>query len=109
MAVQDGLDDILQSRSLPDDLVAPGHLLDARDSRLPGDRDRAQQPVSTSALTAALALTGHEAEAREALQDYRALPSSARLRTTAGHRCIEAGVGSFADEVALDCPSAPKM
>jgi hypothetical protein len=56
-----------------------------------------------------LALTGHEAEAREALQDYRALPSSARLRTTAGHRCIEAGVGSFADEVALDCPSAPKM
>ena len=26
VAVQDGLDDILQSRSLPDDLVAPGHL-----------------------------------------------------------------------------------
>ena len=26
MAVQDRLDDILQARSLPDDLIAPGHL-----------------------------------------------------------------------------------
>jgi adenylate cyclase len=34
-------------------------------------------------LAAALALTGHEAEAREALQQYLALPSSERLRTIA--------------------------
>jgi TolB-like protein/Tfp pilus assembly protein PilF len=34
-------------------------------------------------LAAALALTGHEAEAREALQDYLALPSSAQNRTIA--------------------------
>ena len=34
-------------------------------------------------LVAALALTGHEAEAREALQNYLALPSSERLRTIA--------------------------
>ena len=34
-------------------------------------------------LAAALALTGHEAEAREALQHYLALPSSERLRTIA--------------------------
>ena len=34
-------------------------------------------------LAAALALTGHEAEAREALQHYLALPSSQRLRTIA--------------------------
>ena len=26
MAVQDRLDDVLQARSLPDDLIAPGHL-----------------------------------------------------------------------------------
>ena len=34
-------------------------------------------------LAAALALTGHEAEARKALQHYLALPSSAQLRTIA--------------------------
>jgi tetratricopeptide (TPR) repeat protein len=40
-------------------------------------------PFPHAALTAALALTGHEAEAREALQQYLAMPSSARLRTIA--------------------------
>ena len=34
MAVQDRLDDILQARSLPDDLVAPGHLPAKRLRRL---------------------------------------------------------------------------
>jgi adenylate cyclase len=34
-------------------------------------------------LVAALALTGHEAEAREALQSFLALPSSGQLRTIA--------------------------
>jgi TolB-like protein/Tfp pilus assembly protein PilF len=38
-------------------------------------------PFSRAVLTAALALTGREAEAREALRDYLALPSSAQLRT----------------------------
>jgi adenylate cyclase len=40
-------------------------------------------PFPHSNLAAALALTGHEAEAREALQHYLALPSSAQLRTIA--------------------------
>jgi tetratricopeptide (TPR) repeat protein len=40
-------------------------------------------PFAHANLIAALALTGHEAEAREALQDYLALPSSAQLRTIA--------------------------
>ena len=39
---------------------------------------RASDPVPYSILAAALALTGHEAEAREALQQYLELPSSAR-------------------------------
>jgi adenylate cyclase len=39
---------------------------------------RASDPVPYSILAAALALTGHEAETREALQQYLALPSSAR-------------------------------
>ena len=34
MAVQDRLDDVLQARSLPDDLVAPGHLPAKRLGRL---------------------------------------------------------------------------
>jgi tetratricopeptide (TPR) repeat protein len=40
-------------------------------------------PFPRSVLSAALALTGHEAEAREALQQYLALPSTAQLRTIA--------------------------
>ena len=38
-------------------------------------------PFPHTFLTAALALTGHEAEAREALQHYLAMPSSAQFRT----------------------------
>jgi hypothetical protein len=37
-----------------------------------------------------LALTGHEAEAREALQEYLALPSSERLRTIAALKAYQA-------------------
>ena len=40
-------------------------------------------PNSHVALVAALALTGHEGEAREALQRYLALPSSGPLKTIA--------------------------
>jgi TolB-like protein/class 3 adenylate cyclase/Tfp pilus assembly protein PilF len=40
-------------------------------------------PFPYQNLAAALALTGHEAEAREALQHYLALPSSERVRTIA--------------------------
>jgi hypothetical protein len=47
-------------------------------------------PFPHAALTAALALTGHEAEAREALQDHLALPSSARLRTIAALKAYDA-------------------
>jgi hypothetical protein len=35
-------------------------------------------------------LTGHEAEAREALQHYLAMPSSAQLRTIAALKAYEA-------------------
>jgi adenylate cyclase len=35
-------------------------------------------PFAQATLTAALALTGHQAEAREALQHYLAMPSSAQ-------------------------------
>jgi tetratricopeptide (TPR) repeat protein len=48
-------------------------------------------PFPQAALTAALALTGHEAEARAALQDYLALSSSAGLRTIAALKAYEAG------------------
>jgi tetratricopeptide (TPR) repeat protein len=41
----------------------------------------ADNPFPHTLLTAALALTGHEAEAREALQHYLAMPSSAEFRT----------------------------
>jgi adenylate cyclase len=41
----------------------------------------------------ALALTGHEAEAREALQQYLALPSSERLRTIAALKAYNAPFG----------------
>jgi Flp pilus assembly protein TadD len=47
-------------------------------------------PFPHTALTAALALTGHEAEAREALQDYLALPSSAQVRSIAALRAYNA-------------------
>ena len=47
-------------------------------------------PFSRAVLTAALALTGHEAEAREALQQYLAMPSSAQLRTIAALKAYEA-------------------
>jgi class 3 adenylate cyclase/TolB-like protein/cytochrome c-type biogenesis protein CcmH/NrfG len=47
-------------------------------------------PFPHAALTAALALIGHEAEAKEALQDYLAMPSSARLRTIAALKAYEA-------------------
>jgi tetratricopeptide (TPR) repeat protein len=47
-------------------------------------------PFPHAFLTAALALTGHEAEAHEALQDYLAMPSSARLRTIAALKAYEA-------------------
>jgi tetratricopeptide (TPR) repeat protein len=40
-------------------------------------------PFAHLALVAALALTGHDAESREALKRYLALPSSAPLRTIA--------------------------
>jgi tetratricopeptide (TPR) repeat protein len=48
-------------------------------------------PFPHAFLTAALALTGHEAEAREALQHYLAMPSSARLRTIAALKAYGAG------------------
>jgi tetratricopeptide (TPR) repeat protein len=47
-------------------------------------------PFPHAYLTAALALTGHEAEAREALQHYLAMPSSAQLRTIAALKAYEA-------------------
>jgi TolB-like protein/class 3 adenylate cyclase/cytochrome c-type biogenesis protein CcmH/NrfG len=47
-------------------------------------------PFPHAFLTAALALTGHEAEAREALQHYLALPSSSKLRTIAALKAYEA-------------------
>ena len=43
MAVQDRLDDILQARSLPDDLVAPGHLPAKRLRRLVRNPDFGQK------------------------------------------------------------------
>jgi tetratricopeptide (TPR) repeat protein len=48
-------------------------------------------PFPHAFLTAALALTGHEAEAREALQNYLAMPSSAQLRTIAALKAYDAG------------------
>ena len=43
-------------------------------------------PFPHALLAAALALTGQEAEARETLQQYLALPSSERLRTIAAFK-----------------------
>jgi TolB-like protein/DNA-binding winged helix-turn-helix (wHTH) protein/Tfp pilus assembly protein PilF len=47
-------------------------------------------PFAYTTLAPALALTGHEAEAREVLQHYLALPSSARLRTIAALKVFNA-------------------
>jgi tetratricopeptide (TPR) repeat protein len=46
-------------------------------------------PWAHAFLVASLALTGHDAEAREALQRYLALPSSERLRTIAAWKARE--------------------
>jgi adenylate cyclase len=56
----------------------------------------ASNPWPLSNLAAALALTAHEAEAREALQRYLALPSSAQLRTIAALKAYNARFGSDA-------------
>jgi adenylate cyclase len=48
------------------------------------------EPYPHASLAAALALTGHEAEARDALQRFLALPSSARLRTIAAWKAYQA-------------------
>ena len=47
-------------------------------------------PFPHATLAASLALTGHEAEAREALQRYLALPSSAQLRRIAALKAYNA-------------------
>jgi adenylate cyclase len=47
-------------------------------------------PFAYTTLVPALALTGHEAEAREVLQRYLALPFSARLRTIAALKAYNA-------------------
>ena len=51
----------------------------------PGDCDQSElvRRVAHVFLVAALALTGHDAEAREALQRYLALPSTGPLKTIA--------------------------
>ena len=59
----------------------------------PGDRDQSElSDVRISYLVAALALTGHEAEAREALQRYLALPSTDGPKTIAAWKAYEASV-----------------
>jgi hypothetical protein len=47
-------------------------------------------PNNNPDFVAPLALTGHEAEAREALQRFLALPSSAQLRTIATQKAYNA-------------------
>jgi adenylate cyclase len=47
-------------------------------------------PFNQANVAAALALTGHEAEAREALQQFLALPSSAQFRTIAAFKAHNA-------------------
>ena len=51
-------------------------------------------PFPHANLAAALALTGHETEASEALQHYLALPSSAQLRTIAALKAYNARFNS---------------
>ncbi len=46
-------------------------------------------------LVAALALTGHDAEAREALQRYLALPSTGPLKTIAALKAYFSGQSRF--------------
>ena len=46
-----------------------------------------------SILVAALALTGHDAEAREALQRYLALPSTGPLKTIAAFKAFYSAQG----------------
>jgi tetratricopeptide (TPR) repeat protein len=46
------------------------------------------EPIAHADLVAALALSGREAEAREALQSYLALPISGKLRTIAGWKAF---------------------
>jgi adenylate cyclase len=53
-------------------------------------------PGPHQALAAALALTGHEAEAREALQHYLALPSNTRAGTIAAVKAYNARFGGDA-------------
>jgi tetratricopeptide (TPR) repeat protein len=47
-------------------------------------------PRPRATLAAALALTGHEVESREALQQYLELPSSERFRTIAALKAYDA-------------------
>ena len=47
-------------------------------------------PFNQANVAAALALAGHEAEAREALQQFLALPSSAQFRTIAAFKAHNA-------------------
>jgi hypothetical protein len=54
-----------------------------RSKRLVGRSQSIDNPFAHLALAAALALSGHDAEAREALQRYLTRPSSAPLRTIA--------------------------
>ena len=50
-------------------------------------------PVAHMVLVAALALTGHDAEAREALQRYLALPSTGPLKTIAAWKAHQMSLG----------------
>ena len=53
---------------------------------------------SHASLVAALALAGHDAEAREALQRYLALPSTGPLKTIAAWKAyLDHGTGSRAE------------
>ena len=51
------------------------------------------KPFSHVALVAALALTDHDAEAREALQRYLAPPSTAPFKTIAAWKTSQMSVG----------------
>jgi hypothetical protein len=50
----------------------------------------ASSPFNQANVAAALALTGHEAEAREALQQFLALPSGAQFGTIAAFKARNA-------------------
>ena len=53
-------------------------------------------------LVAALALTGHDAEAREALQRYLALPSTGPLKTIAAWKAHQMSLGGDPRFVEMD-------